>query len=73
MKNSCIYYKGNPSTWIYFLKKYPEDNLPSTPCIKVCFCTSVLLDADTCEVPQVNQSTPFSDMTEEMNYTVKTI
>ncbi|KAH9821727.1 hypothetical protein DFH28DRAFT_882910, partial [Melampsora americana] len=40
--------------WIYFLKKYLEDNLPSTPHINICFGTSVLSDADTWEVLQVN-------------------
>lgn len=50
---------------LYFLKKHEMDNLPETPRIQIKFGNSVILDADTWKVIQVNRFLPFSEMTEE--------
>ncbi|KAH9823466.1 hypothetical protein DFH28DRAFT_1118880 [Melampsora americana] len=62
---------------IYFLKKHDIDNLPKGPRVRITFGNSVLLDADTWKVLQVNRFIPFLEMTSEkkddMDFVIKTL
>ncbi|EGG08228.1 uncharacterized protein MELLADRAFT_85027 [Melampsora larici-populina 98AG31] len=69
---------GIPSNChIYFLKKYPKDSLPQKPRLRITFGNSVILDADTWKVIQVNRFTRFLDMShetkEDMEFAVQTL
>ncbi|KAH9807047.1 hypothetical protein DFH28DRAFT_1140590 [Melampsora americana] len=49
---------------LYFLKKHEMHNLPETARIQIHLGNSVILDADTWKVIQVNRFLPFSEMTQ---------